>query len=183
MDASRGKKSIHERFYRFSVVIGGFSGRGGKGGTKENYFPPSFDPARYAYVKVRKKKTMARFSAAYRTRDPRSINHTPNVLRIPWMRVDYPPRQGLASPRPLPANSSITVAPSTGRRLKYHPFRARRRFSANVDRIRDSPGRKDAFEGEVSMQLPFPFLPLKIPTRWGAPVTSYFQRRSPTHLI
>lgn len=23
--------------------------------TKENYFPPSFDPARYAYVKVRKK--------------------------------------------------------------------------------------------------------------------------------
>lgn len=73
---------IHDRFYRFPVTDELVEEEETEKGGKKIIFLPLIQGTH----RIRKKEK-TRFSAAYRTRDPRSINHTGNVLRIPWMRA------------------------------------------------------------------------------------------------
>lgn len=78
---------IHDRFYRFPVTDELVEAqRKRRKQKREKKRKIIFLPLIQGTHRIRKKEK-TRFSAAYRTRDPRSINHTGNVLRIPWMRA------------------------------------------------------------------------------------------------
>lgn len=160
---------IHDRFYRFPVTDELVEEEETEKGGKKIIFLPLIQGTH----RIRKKEK-TRFSAAYRTRHPRSINHTGNVLRIPWMRASiiHLDRGWHLSPL-IPRSTGIA---------NWNIIHSDDILSANeFDRF---PQEERIYPScvwrRVSMQLPFQFLPLKISTRWGAPVT-YFPKRSPTH--
>lgn len=136
-------------------------------------FPPSFIRGEKKIIFLpRLIHAKTRFSAAYRTRDPRSINHIPQRFTNSLDARRLSTRQRLASPRPLSLTPWTEIS-SIPRETTFP--------RANVEF--PSGRRKDTrSKVQVSIQrstsVPISS-PLKISTKWGAPVisdTSYFSK-------